>query len=161
MSSFIKIPLAQHETRVALLETGSLLNFTSKRTKDRGSWETSTREVVKVLPGMQLLLLTSGLEKAAFLYVSDVHRVIEDMRRWASRGRDARLFKQATSSQIEDLLHEGQELLGSGLQRTSRHERNPDHFSHHFARQVSCLHCLWWTISVFREGSRMKKNGRG
>jgi len=35
--------------------------------------------VVRVLPGMQAAFVDIGLEKAAFLYVTDVHQDFEDL----------------------------------------------------------------------------------
>jgi ribonuclease G len=66
--------------------------------------------VVKVLPGMQAAFVDIGLEKAAFLYVSDVYGRVED---YEDMGfpRDEMPLYLNPPSQIEDLLSEGQEVL--------------------------------------------------
>jgi ribonuclease G len=65
---------------------------------------------VKVLPGMQAAFVDIGLEKAAFLYVSDVYGRMEDYEEMDSLGIEVSA-NLPPSSQIEDLLSDGQELL--------------------------------------------------
>jgi ribonuclease G len=61
------------ETRVALVENGSISEFYLERKKEKGIVGNIYKgRVVRVLPGMQAAFVDIGLEKAAFLYVSDV-----------------------------------------------------------------------------------------
>jgi ribonuclease G len=61
------------ETRVALVENGTISEFYLERKKDKGIVGNIYKgRVVRVLPGMQAAFVDIGLEKAAFLYVSDV-----------------------------------------------------------------------------------------
>jgi Rne/Rng family ribonuclease len=73
MSSILVINAAGRETRVALVENGDIAEFYLERKKDRGIVGNIYKgRVVRVLPGMQAAFLDIALEKAAFLYVSDV-----------------------------------------------------------------------------------------
>src|SRR5512147_1998865 len=78
MANEIIINTTPQETRVALMEEGVLAELYIERTKDRGIMGNIYKgKVVKVLPVMQAAFVDIGLEKAAFLYVSDVYGVIE------------------------------------------------------------------------------------
>src|SRR6059058_4082303 len=73
MSSMLVINAAGRETRVALVENGHIAEFYLERKKDKGVVGNIYKgRVVRVLPGMQAAFVDIGLEKAAFLYVSDV-----------------------------------------------------------------------------------------
>ena len=111
MANEIIINATIQETRVALLEEGALAELYVERTKDRGIMGNIYKgKVVKVLPGMQAAFVDIGLEKAAFLYVSDVYGRVED---YEDMGfpRDEMPLYLNPPSQIEDLLSEGQEVL--------------------------------------------------
>src|SRR5258705_9806223 len=61
------------ETRVALIEKGVLSELFIERKKERGIVGNIYKGVVvRVLPGMQAAFVDIGLEKAAFLHVSDL-----------------------------------------------------------------------------------------
>jgi ribonuclease G len=67
------INAAGSETRVALVENGAITEYYLDRKRDRGIVGNIYKgRVVRVLPGMQAAFVDMGLEKAAFLYVSDV-----------------------------------------------------------------------------------------
>src|SRR6476620_3645864 len=73
MGSILLINAAGRETRVALVEGGHLAEFYLERKKDKGVVGNIYKgRVVRVLPGMQAAFVDIGLDKAAFLYVSDV-----------------------------------------------------------------------------------------
>ncbi len=73
MSSILVINAAGRETRVALVESGHIAEFYLERKKDKGIVGNIYKgRVVRVLPGMQAAFVDVGLDKAAFLYVSDV-----------------------------------------------------------------------------------------
>src|SRR4030066_589858 len=112
MANELIINVTDHETRVALLEDRGLAEIYIERTKDRGIMRNIYKgKVVKVLPGMQAAFVDIGLEKAAFLYVADVHGGIEDYEEMGFQGEEMPAYLNNPSSQIEDLLSEGQEIL--------------------------------------------------
>jgi ribonuclease G len=122
MSNQLVINVTPQETRVALLEDGMLAELYIERTKGRNIVGNIYKgKVLKVLPGMQAAFVDIGLEKAAFLYVSDVYRDIEEYDLMLEEGSDGEgdfEFEMqgvpsylTQPSQIEDLLCEGQEIL--------------------------------------------------
>ena len=111
MANELIINVTPQETRVALLEDRGLAELYIERTKDRGIMGNIYKgRVVKVLPGMQAAFVDIGLEKASFLYVSDVYGGIEDYEEMIFQGEELPNYFNP-SSQIEDLLSEGQEVL--------------------------------------------------
>jgi len=73
MPSELVINATSGETRVALLEHGTLAEIYVERANDRSLVGNIYKgRVMKVLPGMQACFVNIGLQKAAFLYVSDV-----------------------------------------------------------------------------------------
>ncbi len=80
MSSELIINADFFETRVALVENGQVAEFYVERTSDRGIGGNIYKgRVVRVLPGMQAAFVDINLEKAAFLYVSDVQHPVSDL----------------------------------------------------------------------------------
>ena len=68
------------ETRVAQLENGHVSELYIERTQERGIVGNIYRgKVVRVLPGMQAAFVDIGLDKAAFLYVTDIYPDFQDM----------------------------------------------------------------------------------
>src|SRR5512145_1582589 len=62
------------ETRVALVENGTIHEYYLERKREKGIVGNIYKgRVVRVLPGMQAAFVDIGLEKAAFLYVGDVY----------------------------------------------------------------------------------------
>jgi ribonuclease G len=111
MANELIINVTLWETRVALLEDRVLAELYVERTKDRGIMGNIYKgKVVKVLPGMQAAFVDIGLEKASFLYVSDVYGGMEDYEEMGFQGEEMPTYFPP-SSQIQDLLSEGQELL--------------------------------------------------
>jgi ribonuclease G len=111
MANELIINVRPQETRVALLEDRVLAELYIERTKDRGIMGNIYKgRVVKVLPGMQAAFVDIGLEKAAFLYVSDVYGGMEYYEEMGFQGEEMFSYFNP-SSQIEDLLSEGQEIL--------------------------------------------------
>lgn len=109
MSTTLLINSRTYQTRVALVDSGSLLELYQERTGLGGlAGNVYLGRVARVLPGMQAAFVDIGLTKAAFLYVGDVQRppVLRDMVNGGSAdGADA------GQTPIEDMLSEGQELL--------------------------------------------------
>ncbi len=96
MTKEILINITPQETRVAILENGMLHELYIERSRSRGLVGNVYKgKVVRVLPGMEAAFVDAGLERAAFLHVSDV----------ANKGENS------GSRHINQILHEGQELL--------------------------------------------------
>ncbi len=73
MSEELLINVTPQETRVATVENGMLMEVWIERAQKRGLVGTIFQGVVKrVLPGMEAAFVDIGLEKAAFLHVSDL-----------------------------------------------------------------------------------------
>jgi ribonuclease G len=73
-SGILVINAAGAETRVALVENGTIHEYYLERKREKGIVGNIYKgRVVRVLPGMQAAFVDIGLEKAAFLYVGDVY----------------------------------------------------------------------------------------
>lgn len=104
MRSVIYANVTPHETRVAVREDGQLTEILLERARDRSIVGSLFKgRISRVLPGMQAAFVDIGLERDAFLYVDDVVEALED------EGVDA--TEVAPAVPIQDLLHEGQELV--------------------------------------------------
>ncbi len=105
------------ETRVALVESGLLAELYIERKRERGiAGNVYKGRVERVLPGMQAAFLNIGLEKSAYIHVSDVRGTPDDLKRLVTG--DSRNDDQedepnagANGARIEDLLKEGQEIV--------------------------------------------------
>ena len=70
----ILINWTPQETRVAIVENGSVQELHIERTLERGLvGNIYSGKVARVLPGMQSAFIDIGLERAAFLHVADLH----------------------------------------------------------------------------------------
>jgi ribonuclease G len=117
------INVNEHETRVALLEDGTIVEFHVDRGDDSDiAGNIYKGRVLRVLPGMQAAFVDIGLNQAAFIYVDDVYqnnfKDIENF--FAMRSEDSEnlsdeeaipLPLQKRDFLIEELLVEGQEVL--------------------------------------------------
>ena len=111
------------ETRVALVEDGYLGELYIERKRERGiAGNIYKGRVERVLPGMQAAFVNIGLEKSAYLHVSDVRGTPDDLTRLfsaesnrASDDEDEEAADAARAggggARIEDLLKEGQEIV--------------------------------------------------
>src|SRR6266481_8347041 len=69
------------ETRVALVEDGFLGELYIERKRERGiAGNIYKGRVERVLPGMQAAFVNIGLEKSAYLHVSDVRGTPDDLK---------------------------------------------------------------------------------
>ena len=122
----IVINVAEHETRVALLEDGTIAELFIERNDGLDiTGNVYKGRVQRVLPGMQAAFVDIGLDQAAFIYVDDVlSDNLKEMERYFNEpGTDAgddayELEHEAIdssyapkTSNIEELITEGQELL--------------------------------------------------
>jgi ribonuclease G len=114
MSREIVINATKHESRIAVLDEGQVVELWVERTRQRTIVGNIYKgRVTKVLPGMQSAFVDLGLERDAFLYVSDV---IEDIEDFDSNGEDEVALDDVSpqarpEASISDLLREGQEVL--------------------------------------------------
>ena len=125
MTSELIINYRPHETRVALLENGTLVEFQVERGAQGAGLlgNIYLGQIIRVLPGMQAAFVDIGLEKAAFLYVDDVcaeaeaafekrlGRAPDDEAGEAEAREEGEESLALTSPPIETLLAEGQEVL--------------------------------------------------
>jgi ribonuclease G len=107
MTRDIIVSTTPRETRVALLEDGSVSEIFIEREKGRGiAGNIYKGRVNRVLPGMQSAFVDLGSGRDAFLYVSDVYEELDENlltpEEQQGDGRPAR---------IEEKLHPGQEVL--------------------------------------------------
>lgn len=114
-NSTMLVNITGHESRLALLEGGQVVEVYVERRKHANFVGNVYKgKVLRILPGMRSAFVDIGLEKAAFLYVEDIHTdIIDDY---------ALMFEDENTSgfdfqhqgkqemQIEELLHEGQEI---------------------------------------------------
>lgn len=117
---------APHETRVALVEDGTIVElFIQRRGGSDYTGNIYKGRVQRVLPGMQAAFVDIGLSQAAFIYVGDV--VDQDMKTFEeifSNGEpdsdiddqdedESRVIENLDRPllKIEDLIVEGQEIL--------------------------------------------------
>ncbi|MDD2852136.1 MAG: Rne/Rng family ribonuclease [Desulfuromonadaceae bacterium] len=123
MGAELVINAASHETRIALIENGTIAELYIERSREKGIVGNIYKgRVIRVLPGMQAAFVDIGLDKAAFLYVADVFDAIEEYESllYASNKKDDEPADEQDHNvspeyrplhPIEELLQEGQELL--------------------------------------------------
>lgn len=113
MNNEIIINVSREEIRVALLENGQVVELYIDRKKEEGIVGNIYKgRVAKVLPGMQASFIDIGLEKAAFLYATDVSNTMEEYVRFMDEDIEFTDGKRKrTATPIEDLLQEGQEIF--------------------------------------------------
>ncbi|MFT4862632.1 MAG: ribonuclease G [Pseudohongiellaceae bacterium] len=102
MSEEILINVTSAETRVALIENGLLQEIFIERNNNKGHVGDVFRgKVIRVMPGMEAAFVDIGLEKAAFIHVSDIARL--DPKGFEIRDEGDR--------PIDELVREGQYLI--------------------------------------------------
>ena len=117
-----------HETRVALVEDGDIVELFIERAGASDSTGNIYKgRVQRVLPGMQAAFVDIGLNQAAFLYVNDIltnnfeeiesilngsdEEVLEDQHAAAVTNDVQRVGTEKREVNIVDLISEGQEML--------------------------------------------------
>lgn len=97
MSEEILINVTPPETRVAVIENGVLQELIIERRRQRGLVGNIYKgKVCRVLPGMQAAFVDIGLERAAFIHISDLN---------------SRELAKKDSENIEHFLQENQPLI--------------------------------------------------
>ncbi|MCW8854055.1 MAG: ribonuclease E/G, partial [Gammaproteobacteria bacterium] len=101
MSKEILINVTPQETRVAILENGVLLELYIERSRNKGLVGNVYKgRVCRVLPGMEAAFVEVGMDRAAFLHVSDV--MVPSFSK--DNGNDQK-------PSISQLLREGEDIL--------------------------------------------------
>ena len=106
MSEEILVNVNPRETRAALLENGVLQEVFIERESRRGlAGNIYKGRVQRVLPGMQAAFVDVGLERTAFLHVSDILRGGE------TGGETGVEAGEEREARIRELVSEGQDVL--------------------------------------------------
>src|SRR5881275_3712759 len=113
MSREIVINATKHESRIAVLDEGQVVELWVERTRHRTVVGNIYKgRVTKVLPGMQSAFVDLGLERDAFLYVSDV---LEEFEEYETESAGDITLDEVPAARpetsISDLLREGQEIV--------------------------------------------------
>ena len=96
MPTEIFINVTPQESRVAILDNGVLQELSIERNRSRGIVGNIYQGIVKrVLPGMEAAFIDIGLDKAAFIHVSDLKNASNN---------------EGELQKINSLLHEGQRI---------------------------------------------------
>jgi ribonuclease G len=144
------INVTEHETRVAMLEDGTIVELYVDRGDDSDiAGNIYKGRVLRVLPGMQAAFVDIGLNQAAFIHVDDVFQndvqEFEQIFNVSQEGEEveAAVDEHPVSTglkhrnyHIEDMLSEGQEVLvqvvkspiGTKGARISSHISTPGRF---------------------------------
>jgi ribonuclease G len=105
-----------HQTRIAILEDDRLTEIFVEHRRHRGLVGNVYKgRVTRVLPGMQAAFVDVGLERDAFLYVSDVASDVEAIEELelgdASHEEPANHTPAGGAPSIDELLKPGQEII--------------------------------------------------
>ncbi|MBM4286187.1 MAG: Rne/Rng family ribonuclease [Deltaproteobacteria bacterium] len=140
MSHQLLISVAARDTRIALLEEGRLAEYcVETHLQQDPTGNIYTGRVAKVLPGMAAAFVDIGLERPAYLYVEEVADQWDDFYNFWLQGEEQEAPSRPgrrSQAPIEDLLHEGQELLvqvfrpplGNKGARLTTHITLPGHY---------------------------------
>lgn len=103
MSEEILINVSVHETRVAVVENGVLQEILVERSNRRGLvGNIYMGKVARVLPGMQAAFVEMGLDRAAFLHMSDMLHINDEYEKPDTPSHE---------ETISELLREGQKIV--------------------------------------------------
>ncbi len=120
MSKELIVSSSSQETKAAILEGGEVVEIHIEREGDQGIVGSICKgRVTKVLPGMQSAFVNVGLERDAFLYVSDFFEDTDEYDRIVSTAEEqvAKLDKEPGSETTKESTTGGEDFTGS---------RNPD-----------------------------------
>jgi len=117
MGQEIAISVTREETRVAVLDNGVMTDlYVDRAAKKDFVGNIYIGRVVKVLPGMQAAFIDIGMDKAAFMHVSDLSLETETGDTLMDsedddKGGEMPKPRRQSAQPIEALLKEGQELM--------------------------------------------------
>lgn len=119
MRNELIINVTPTETRIARLEGGTISELMVERAQEAGYVGNIYKgKIVRVLPGMQAAFADIGLERTAFLYVSDIvpEMALEGLMDGEEEGSESERPKLERRHhrhvpQIQELVREGQEVI--------------------------------------------------
>lgn len=114
MKKEIVVNVGEHETRIALIESGKLVELHVERLDEqRMVGDIYKGRVSGVVAGMQAAFIEIGTEKAAFLHSSDIGIARKAGRRYSFEedDNDLEVVRKHRHESIERVLAEGQEVL--------------------------------------------------
>ncbi|HUU41532.1 MAG TPA: Rne/Rng family ribonuclease [Desulfatiglandales bacterium] len=123
MTNELIINARSYETRIALVENGTVVEFHVKRgSEPELVGNIYLGRVLRVLPGMQAAFVDIGIDKPAFLCVTDIYNELhyweqvmlneDDENSTAQTASSSRMrFQKGYDINIEGLLQEGQDIL--------------------------------------------------
>lgn len=116
MANLILISVAECDTRVAVVEDGRLAEFFLERHRVADpTGNLHKGRVLKVLPGMGAAFVDVGLGRPGYLFVEEVSEKYDDFFSFWLKEEEqeagAAPARRLPPAPIEDLLHEGQEIL--------------------------------------------------
>jgi ribonuclease G len=109
MSKELVINQTHNECRIALIESGEILDFLVERSSysllQPIVGNIYLGKVLRVLPGMQSAFIDIGMERAAFLYVDDAYLpTLDEQREMAKRAQEEGAEKKRVGEVIPDEL---------------------------------------------------------
>jgi len=118
MANLLLISVAECDTRVALVEEGRLVEFFLERySQSDPTGNIYKGRVAKVLPGLGAAFVDAGLSRPGYLFVEEVSENWDDFFNfWLKdeqgvNGSPEAPARRQPPAPIEDLLHEGQEVV--------------------------------------------------
>lgn len=117
MGQEIAISVTREETRVAVLDNGVMTDLYVDRAKQKDFvGNIYIGKVVKILPGMQAAFIDIGMDKAAFMHVSDLSLETEAGDTLMDsedddKGGEMPKPRRQSARPLEELIRQGQELM--------------------------------------------------
>ncbi len=116
MKKEIIVNVGEHETRIAVVEDGKLVELHVERATDERMVGDMYKGVVTgIVSGMQAAFVDIGMEKAAFLHISDIGLESESASRYDIDAEDDEVNAEVTRKHkyesIEAILKVGQEIV--------------------------------------------------
>lgn len=119
MANLLLISVAECDTRVALVEEGRLAEFFLERhSQSDPTGNIYKGRVAKVLPGLGAAFIDAGLSRPGYLFVEEVSDRLDDFINFWLKDEQLESAlapdsppRRLPPAPIEDLLHEGQEIL--------------------------------------------------
>src|SRR5437762_5675064 len=110
-----------HDTRVAILEEDQVVEIFIERERQRGVVGNIYKgRVSKVLPGMQSSFIDIGLERDAFLYVTEVINTVEEFEKLAGDDDEEAEDKRAHAAvRLPDPAADGIQAAAEGAEIAS------------------------------------------
>ncbi|MDP2690142.1 MAG: Rne/Rng family ribonuclease [Deltaproteobacteria bacterium] len=100
------------EIRIALVEKGRLVEFYVEKAKERViTGNIYKGKVVRVLPGMQSAFVEIGLQRTAFIHVSDIQEPYGGLAEDEEDEEREEVRRRSATVRIQDIMKEGQEIL--------------------------------------------------